>query len=137
MDPALAAEVETLVNLGWSVGAQTDTSAYLEMRRPFQWWIFLLSLLLFAGIGGVIYVLYWLVTSDADLFVHQVGDTLVISGDTELLSRQKAEMQRSIELQRGLRNRGFWGAAGPSLAAALVSIAVWFLIIWGFVALIR
>ena len=137
MDPVLAAEVETLVNLGWSVGTQTDTSAYLKMRRPFHWWIFLVSLLLFLGIGGVMYVLYWLITADADLFVHQVGDNLLITGDTELLSRQKAETQQSSEFQRDLRNRGFWGAAGPSLAAALVSMSVWFLIIWGFVALIR
>ena len=137
MDPALAAEIETLVSLGWSVRTQTDTSASLEVRRPFHWWIFLLSLLLFIGVGAVIYVLYWFITSEADLFVHQDEGTLVMSGDTGLLSRQKAESKRTGELQRDLRKRGFWKAAGPSLAAALFSIVVWFLIIWGFVALIR
>ena len=137
MNPALAVEVETLVNLGWSVRTQTETSASLEMRRPFNWWFFLLSLLLFVGIGAVIYVLYWLITSEADLFLRQDGGTVVMSGDTGLLSRQKAESKRTGELQRDLRKRGFWKAAGPSLAAALFSIVVWFLIIWGFVALIR
>ncbi len=137
MNPALAAEVETLVNLGWSVRTQTDTSASLEMRKPFNWWFFLLSLLLFVGIGAAIYVLYWLITSEADLFVRQDGGAVVISGDTELLSRQREEMQQTSEFQRDLRERGFWSATWPSLAAALVTILVWFLIIWGFVALIR
>ena len=136
MNPKLAAEMDTLVNLGWTIKTQTETTASLETRGPFNWWIFVLCLVIFFGFGVLIYTLYWLIASRSDVFLRADGDNVSMSGDVWEVQRQKANMEQAIAFQREVKQRGFWSAAGPSLIAALITIAVWFLIIWGFVALI-
>ena len=136
MHATLASETDTLVNLGWNIKTQTDTTVSLETRSPFNWWIFLFCLLIFFGFGALIYTLYWLIASRNDIFLRMDGETVAMSGDVWVVQRQKANLEAAIAFQRNLKERGFWSAAGPSLIAALITIVVWFLIIWGFVALI-
>ena len=54
MRPALAEEVGALATLGWSIKSQGTTTAELETREPFNWWLAYASSLMLLGIGGLI-----------------------------------------------------------------------------------
>ena len=137
MHQALAAEVHTLVDIGWTLRSGTPTTSALQTRGPFNWLLLALSILFFLGVGGLIYVTFWLTTERADVFLRVADDRVRIAGDDLLVERQKAEEKRTRGLVQDVKERGFWLAAWPSVLAALVNIGLWFLIIWVFVAIIR
>ena len=137
MHQALAAEVHTLVDMGWTFTSGTDTTAALQTRGPFNWLLFALSMLFFLGVGGLIYLTFWLTLDRSDVFLRVADDRVRIAGDDLLVERQKAERERTRRLVREVKERGFWLAAWPAVLAALVNIGLWFLLIWAFVALVR
>lgn len=61
-----------------------------EVRRPFNWWLFLLVIVFFPLFGGIVYLIFWLLTSSATVFLHQEGDRVVEAGDTWLVRYQEA-----------------------------------------------
>lgn len=143
MRPALAAEVHGFVSLGWRVKSQTATTASLETREAFNWWLFYFSLLVLFGIGGLLYVISWLACSRVHLFLHAQDDgTLTMSGDTQFLARQRQELA-------ALRAPGEHTPPGETgglfmfaplltlVVVALTTAASWFLLILGFLSLIR
>ena len=71
----LAKEVRELANLG--LGA---TTAELETRQPFNWWLAYAGSLMLFGIGGLIYAASWLVSSHVRLFLHENEDGSVTMG---------------------------------------------------------
>lgn len=137
MHQALAAEVHTLVDMGWKLRSGTSTTAALQTRGPFNWFLFALSILFFLGVGGLIYLTFWLTMDRADVFLRVADDRVRITGDDLLVERQKAEGDRTRRLARDVKERGFWLAAWPAVLAALVNIGLWFLLVWAFVALVR
>ena len=137
MNQALAAEVHTLVDMGWTLRSGTDTTAALQTRGPFNWFLFALSMLFFLGVGGLIYLTFWLTTDRADVFLRVADDRVRIAGDDLLVERQKAEEERTRRLVLDVKERGFWLAAWPSVLAAVVNIGLWFLLIWAFVTIVR
>lgn len=137
MHQALAAEVHTLVDMGWTLKSGTDTTAALQTRGPFNWFLFALCILFFLGVGGLIYLTFWLTMDRADVFIRVADDRVKIAGDDLLVERHKADRDRSRRLARDVKERGFWLAAWPSVLAALVNIGLWFLIVWGFIAFVR
>ena len=101
MSPTLATEVEMLEGLGWSVRSETETSVSLRTRSPFNWWIFLVGLLLFVGVGALIYVFYWLIFARSDVLLRVMEDgRVVMSGDTLLVAQQSDDFRWSIHFQR-------------------------------------
>jgi hypothetical protein len=101
MNPTLATEVEVLEGLGWSVRGKTETSVSLGTRSPFNWWIFLIGLLLFVGVGALIYVFYWLLFASSDVLLRVMEDGhVVMSGDTLLVAQQSDDFRWSIHFQR-------------------------------------
>ena len=137
MHQALAAEVHTLVDLGWTLRSGTNTTASLQTRGNFNWFLFAVCLLLFLGVGGLIYLTFWLTLDRADVFLRVADDRVRLAGDDLFLEDQKADKERTRRLLRDVKDRGFWLAAWPAVLAALVNIGLWFLIIWAFVVFVR
>ncbi len=133
MNAALATEMDVLSSVGWRVESQTETTASLETRGPFNWWIFLFCLLFFPIIGSAIYILWWLIFDQHHLFVRVENEQMSSSGDTWLVKRQKANLERARQFQREIKQRGFFRAAGPSILGIVVAVAIWFVIIWVFI----
>lgn len=142
MRPALAGEVGVLANLGWTIRSQGTTTAELETREPFNWWLAYASSLMLLGIGGLIYAASWLITSRVRLFLHEEEDGSVTRwGDTQFASRQRSEIADGIA-------GGSWQAPGSqrwrgdrvllALSAlagvTLVYAAVWFFLVLGVMA---
>ena len=94
-------------------------------------------MLFFLGVGGLIYLTFWLTMDRSDVFLRVADDRVRMAGDDLLVERQKAERERTRRLVREVKERGFWLAAWPAVVAALVNIGLWFLLIWAFVALVR
>jgi hypothetical protein len=82
---ALARRVDELVACGWEPRATTETSAALHGRRPFDFWLFLLVIVFFPIFGGVVYLIFWLSTSRATVFLPAEGDEVVAAGDLWLV----------------------------------------------------
>lgn len=137
MNEALSAEVELLTNLGWRLDTQTDTTASLSTRGPFSWWIFLFMFLLFLGIGAFIYVMWWLIFSNLHVFLRAQNGNVTASGDAWYLERQKVDVQRAIQMQRDIKEKGFWTVAGPSILGFIVVVGLWFFFIWLFIQIAK
>lgn len=137
MHQALAAEVHTLVDLGWTLRSGTNTTAALQTRGPFNWFLLALSMLLSLGVGGLIYLTFWLTMDRADVFLRLADNRVRIAGDDLLVEDQKAKKERTRRLLRDVKEQGFWLAAWPAALAALVNVGLWFMIIWAFVAIVR
>src|SRR5579871_4940060 len=108
MDAALSGEVSELVHMGWRVQSQTETTAALETRSPFNWLVFALAILLFFGFGGLLYIAYWLIVSRDHLFLSSVGGKVTASGDTWLVEQQRADAAAARRLAIEIHRRGFW-----------------------------
>jgi uncharacterized protein with PQ loop repeat len=137
MRPVLAMEVEILSSMGWRVVSQTETTAALETRGPFSWWIFFFALLFFFLFGGLIYIVWWLIFDRHDLFLRVDNDQVVTSGDVWLVQRQRADLERTRQFWLEAKQKGFWSAAWPSIVAFAVGIVIWFILIWAFIQLVR
>ncbi|MBX3384943.1 MAG: hypothetical protein KF768_00065 [Phycisphaeraceae bacterium] len=127
MQAGLTKRVEELVELGWQPLTTTETTASLVGRRPFSWWLFVLLLLFFPGFGGLLYLIFWLATSRATVFLHQdaEGEEVKAAGDLWLVSMQEARREHFITQQRAIKQRGFLAVMWPHLLVFVVLVALW------------
>lgn len=125
MQALVSQRVSELVGYGWEPVTTTETSASLTGRRPFAWWLFLIVLFLFPLFGGVLYLIFWLATSKATVFIHAEGDTLKVSGDEWLIRLQETQRDAYVERQRRIKEQGFLRVMWPQLLASLVLIGLW------------
>ncbi len=133
MNTALATEMDVLSSVGWRVLSQTENTASLETRGPFNWWIMLFCLVFFPIVGSAIYILWWLVFDRHQLFLRVENEQISSSGDTWLVDRQKGNLERARQFQLEIKQRGFFRAAGPSILGLVLAVAIWFAIIWVFI----
>jgi hypothetical protein len=125
MQSALAKRIDELVEIGWEPVTTTETSASLVGRRPFSWWLFLLVIVFFPFFGGILYLIFWLATSRATVFLHEEANQVHIAGDTWLVSLQESQRAAMIEQRRQIRERGFLAVMWPQLLAFLVLLVLW------------
>ena len=125
MHAALAKRVDELVECGWEPHTTTETSAALVGRRPFNWWLFLLVVIFFPLFGGILYLIFWLATSRATVFLHQEGDEVVAAGDLWLVRQQEAHREAFVQEQRQIKERGFWAIMWPKLLVFLAFLFLW------------
>jgi hypothetical protein len=133
MQSALTKRVEELVECGWYPETTTETTASLVGRRPFSWWLFLLVIVFFPIFGGIVYLIFWFLTSRATIFLHQEGDRVVEAGDVWLVRGQEARRDAFIAEQRAVKENGFLAVMWPKLVSFLVLMVVWVLFLrWYF-----
>ncbi len=125
MEAALSQRVDELVGNGWEPVTTTETTASLAGRRPFAWWLFLIVLFLFPLFGGLLYLIFWLATSKATVFLHVENGEVVIAGDEWLIKLQEARREAYVEKQRQIKEKGFLKVMWPQLVASLGLIALW------------
>jgi hypothetical protein len=125
MQTALAQRIDQLVEIGWEPTTTTDTSASLVGRRPFSWWLFLFVVVFFPLFGGVLYLIFWLATSRATVFLHQDADQVHEAGDLWLVRLQEARRDAHIEERRRIKEVGFLAAMWPKLVVFLGLLVVW------------
>ncbi len=133
MNSALARRVDQLVECGWEPNTTTETTASLAGRRPFNWWLFLLVVVFFPLFGGVLYLIFWLSTSRAVVFLHEEGEEVVEAGDLWLVRLQESRREAHVAEQRQIKEQGFWAVMWPKLLAFLVGLLLWIAILrWYF-----
>ena len=125
MEAVLSQRVHELVENGWEPQTTTETTAALTGRRPFAWWLFLLVIFLFPLFGGLLYLIFWLATSKATVFLHVENGEVVVSGDQWLIALQEAQRSAYVERQRQIKEQGFLRVMWPQLLASLALIALW------------
>ncbi len=125
MHAALARRVDALVECGWEPHTTTETSAALVGRRPFSWWLFLCVVVFFPLFGGILYLIFWLATSRATVFLHAEGDEVVAAGDLWLVRLQETRREAHIAEQRQIKERGFLAVMWPQLLVFLVFLGLW------------
>jgi len=125
MQTALTKRVDELVEFGWEPQTTTETTASLIGRRPFSWWLFLLVIVFFPLFGGILYLVFWLSTSRATVFLHQEGDEVVAAGDLWLVQLQQGRRESHIKEQRQIKERGFLAVMWPQLVSFLVLLCLW------------
>ena len=125
MEAVLSQRVDQLVAYGWEPVTTTETTASLAGRRPFAWWLFLIVIFLFPLFGGLLYLIFWLATSKATVFLHVENDEVVVSGDEWLIQLQEAQREAYVERQRQIKEKGFLKVMWPQLLVSLLLIAVW------------
>jgi len=126
MQTALAKRIDELVDLGWEPVTTTETSGSLVSRRPFSWWLFLFVIIFFPLLGGAFYLIFWLATSRATIFLHQDGEEVHAAGDLWLIREQEARRERFLEERKQIKERGFLAVMWPQLLAFLVLLFLWF-----------
>ncbi len=125
MQTGLAKRIDELVEIGWEPVTTTETSASLVGRRPFSWWLFLFVVVFFPFFGGILYLIFWLATSRATVFLHQESDQVHEAGDLWLVRTQEAQREAMIRQQRQIKERGFLAVMWPQLLAFLVMLFLW------------
>ncbi len=125
MQGALATRIDELVEFGWEPITTTETSASLVGRRPFSFWLFLFVVVFFPLFGGILYLVFWLATSRATVFLHQEGDAVHEAGDLWLVRTQEARRSAHIEERKQIKERGFLAVMWPNLLAFLVLLFLW------------
>ena len=125
MQATVSQRVSQLVTYGWEPITTTETTASLMGRRPFAWWLFLIVLFLLPLFGGLLYLIFWLATSKATVFLYTEGDELKVAGDEWLIRLQEAERDAYIERQRRIKEKGFLAVMWPQLLVSLVFIGLW------------
>jgi hypothetical protein len=125
MEAKLSQRVGELVANGWEPVTTTETTASLVGRRPFAWWLFLLVIFLFPLFGGLLYLVFWLATSKATVFLHIEDDALLIAGDEWLIRLQEAQREAYVERQQRIKEKGFLRVMWPQLVVSLLLIAAW------------
>lgn len=133
MEKALAKRIDELVECGWEPVATTETSASLLGRRPFSWWLFLFVVIFFPFFGGILYLIFWLATSRATVFLHQDGEEVHAAGDLWLVQLQEARRDAFIQEQKQIKEQGFLAVMWPKLVVFLVMFVLWVLFLqWYF-----
>jgi hypothetical protein len=125
MQAKLCQRVRELVANGWEPVTTTDTTASLVGRRPFGWWLFLIILFIFPLFGGLLYIVFWLATSRATVFLHIQDGELMITGDEWLIRLQDAQRRIYVERQHQIKEKGFLPVMWPQLLVSLVLIGLW------------
>ena len=125
MQGPLAKRIDELVECGWEPHTTTETSASLIGRRPFSFWLFLFVVVFFPFFGGVLYLIFWLATSRATVFLYQEGDTVHEAGDLWLVRMQEARRAAHIAEQKQIKERGFLAVMWPNLVTFLVMLGLW------------
>jgi hypothetical protein len=121
----LTQRVAELVASGWEPATATETTASLTGRRPFAWWLFLIVIFLFPLFGGILYLIFWLATSKATVFLYVEGEDIAVAGDKWLIELQQAQREALVERQRKIKEQGFLRVMWPQLLVSLVLIALW------------
>lgn len=129
MEQVLRKRVGELVAYGWEPVTATATTASLAGRRPFAWWLFLIVLFLFPIFGGLLYLIFWLATSKATVFLHLEDGELEVTGDEWLIRLQEAQREAYVERQQQIKEQGFLRVMWPHLIFSLVLIAFWIYLI--------
>ena len=129
MQMALAKRIDELVECGWEPHTTTETTASLIGRRPFSWWLFLFLVIFVPFFGGILYLIFWLATSRATVFLHQDGEQVHEAGDLWLVRLQEARREALIEEQRQIKERGFLAVMWPQLIVYLLLLALWIFIV--------
>jgi hypothetical protein len=125
MTPQLSERVAELVASGWEPVTTTDTTASLTGRRPFAWWLFLIVIFLFPLFGGLLYLIFWLATSKATVFLRVQGEEIAVAGDQWLIELQEAQREAYVERQQQIKEKGFLRVMWPQLLVSLLLIALW------------
>ena len=125
MEAVLSRRVDELVANGWEPVTTTETTASLAGRRPFAWWLFLIVIFLFPVFGGLLYLIFWLATSKATVFLHVEDGKVILAGDEWLIRLQDAQREAYVERQRRIKEKGFLKAMWPQLLVSLALIALW------------
>ena len=125
MDATLSKRVAELVAYGWEPVTTTESTASLLGRRPFAWWLFLIVLFLFPLLGGILYLVFWVATSKATVFLHLNGEELVTVGDVWLIKLQEAQREAYVERQQRIKEQGFLRVMWPQLVVSLVLLGLW------------
>jgi hypothetical protein len=125
MEALLAKRVDELVECGWIPRTTTETTASLVGRRPFSWWLFVLALVLFPVFGGMVYLIFWYLTSSATVFLHQDADRVAEVGDVWLVRMQEARREAFISEQRAIKESGFLAVMWPKLVTFLLFLFIW------------
>jgi len=126
----LAASTGELINMGWGLKSQTETTALLETRRPINWWAFLIFLILFFVVGALVYLIVWSLTARALVFLAVENGGITQYGDVWLVEQQKRERDRAIEKAQEIKKHGFWRVMWPSVILWIVITALWIWLIW-------
>jgi hypothetical protein len=129
MQMALAKRIDELVECGWEPHTTTETTASLIGRRPFSWWLFLFVIIFFPLFGGILYLIFWLATSRATVFLHLDGEQVHEAGDLWLVRLQEVRREALIEEQRQIKARGFLAVMWPQLLVYLVLLVLWILLL--------
>ena len=125
MEAVLSQRVHELVENGWEPLTTTETTASLLGRRPFAWWLFLIVIFLFPLFGGVLYLVFWVATSRATVFLHVENDEVIVSGDQWLINLQETRRDAYVDKQRQIKERGFLPVMWPQLVVSLLLILGW------------
>jgi len=75
--------------------------------------------------GGLLYLIFWLATSKATVFLHVEGDEVAVAGDEWLIKLQEAQREAYVERQRQIKEKGFLRVMWPQLVVSLLLIALW------------
>ena len=129
MHAKLAKRVDELVEMGWQPVTTTETTVSLVGRRPFNWWLFLFVVLFFPLFGGMLYLIFWLATSRATVFLHEEGGEVVAAGDLWMVQAQESTREAYVQQQRKIKERGFLAVMWPQLVVFLVVLALWVFLI--------
>ena len=133
METALSQRVHELVECGWEPLTMTETTASLQGRRPFNWWLFLLVWVFFPVFGGVLYLVFYLATSRATVFLHAESGGVETVGDTWLIRLQESEREAYVARHKQIKARGFLAVMWPHLLASLIFLAGWMMLLkWYF-----
>jgi hypothetical protein len=125
MEAVLSQRVAKLVTNGWEPVTTTETTASLAGRRPFAWWLFLIVIFLFPLFGGLLYLVFWLATSKATVFLHVEDGKIIVAGDEWLIRLQEAQREAYVEKQRQIKEKGFLRVMWPQLLVSLLLIGAW------------
>lgn len=125
MEAVLSQRVDELVANGWEPVTTTETTASLAGRRPFAWWLFLIVIFLFPLFGGLLYLIFWLATSKATVFLHVEDGKVVAAGDEWLIRLQEVEREAYVEKQRDIKEKGFLRVMWPQLVVSLLLLGLW------------
>lgn len=129
MQANLTKRVDQLVEMGWEPVTTTETTVSLVGRRPFNWWLFLFVIVFFPVFGGMLYLIFWIATSRATVFLHEEEGEVVIAGDLWLVQAQEASRDAYVQRQRQIKERGFLAVMWPQLIVFLLLLALWIYVI--------
>jgi hypothetical protein len=125
MEAVLSQRVDELVANGWEPVTTTETTASLAGRRPFAWWLFLIVIFVFPLFGGLLYLIFWLATSKATVFLHVEEGKVIAAGDQWLIRLQEVEREAYVEKQRDIKEKGFLRVMWPQLVVSLFLLGLW------------